>query len=100
MTGDTSFIREPSMAYVYTCTYRLHTSSMGRDGTTFYKGLADQLLYKQGPVVMGLAEVSLSFAILHCVIICLRGTRWSFGQAIKEMNLTLATAEGQVPPKV
>ena len=76
------------------------TGSMGREGTTFYKHLADMLSHKQEKpysVVMGWLRCRLSFAILRSSIMCLRGTRSSFGHPVNEVNLTLARAEGQVP---
>ena len=76
------------------------TGSMGREGTTFYKRLADMLSHKQEKpysVVMGWLRCRLSFAILRSSIMCLRGTRSSFGHPVNEVNLTLACAEGQVP---
>ena len=107
MTGDTSFIREPSM-HVCTSTYCCDSNILAvwaekvppftKDWQTSYhtsRGSGEALICFDV-----LVEVSLSFAILHSAIMCLRGTRWSFGQAIREINLTLATAEGQVPPKV
>lgn len=78
------------------------TGSMGRQGTTFYKRLADLLSRKQGTpysVVMGWLRCRLSFAILRSAIMCLRGTRSSFRRPINEVNLTLASQEGQVLPE-
>ena len=75
------------------------TGSMGREGTTFYKRLADMLSHKQEKpysVVMGWLRCRLSFAILRSSIMCLRGTRSSFGHPVNEVNLTLACPEGQV----
>ena len=78
------------------------TGSMGREGTTFYKRLADLLSHKQGKsygVVMGWLRRRLSFAILRSAIMCIRGTRSTFGHPIMEVNPTLASAEGQVSPE-
>ena len=78
------------------------TGSIGREGTTFYKRLADLLSHKQGKsygVVMGWLRCRLSFAILRSAIMCIRGTRSTFGHPIMEVNPTLASAEGQVSPE-
>ena len=75
------------------------TGSMGREGTTFYKRLADMLSHKQEKpysVVMGWLRCRLSFTILRSSIMSLRGTRSSFGHPVNEVNLSLAFAEGQV----
>ena len=75
------------------------TGSMGRQGTTFYKCLADLLAHQQDrpySVVMGWLRCRLSFAILRSAILCLRGTRSAFGRPVNELNLTLATEEGRV----
>ena len=87
---------------VFTPLIFMTTGSMGRQSTTFYKRLADLISHKQGKpysVVMGWLRCCLSFAILRSAILCLRGTRSSFGQPINEVNLTLATEEGQVQPE-
>ena len=47
---------------------------------------------------MGWLRCRLSFAILRSAIMCIRGTRSSFGFAVNEGNLTLASVEGQVQP--
>ena len=76
------------------------TGSMGKEGTTFYKRLADLLSRKQEKpysVVMGWLRCRLSFAILRSAIMCIRGTRSAFGRPINVENLTLAPAEGQTP---
>ncbi len=78
------------------------TGSMGKEGITFYKRLADMLARKQEKsysVVMGWLRCRLSFAIQRSAIMCIRGTRSAFGNAINEQNLTLAAAEGQTPPE-
>ena len=76
------------------------TGSMGSEGTTFYKRLADMLSHKQEKpysVVMGWLRCRLSFAILRSAIMCIRGTRSSFGRPVNEGNLILAVVEGQIP---
>ena len=75
------------------------TGSMGREASTFYKRLANMLSQKQDKpysMVMGWLRCRLSFAILRSAIMCIRGTRSSFGRPLNEENLTLATTEGQV----
>ena len=75
------------------------TGSMGKEGTTFYKRLADMLSHKQEKlysVVMGWLRCRLSFAILRSAIMCTRGTRSSFDHPVNKQNLTLASAEGQI----
>ena len=76
------------------------TGSMGSEGTTFYKRLADMLSHKQEKpysVVMGWLRCRLSFAILLSAIMCIRGTWSSFGRPVNEGNLILAVVEGQIP---
>ena len=76
------------------------TGSMGKEGTTFYKRLADMLSRKQEKpysIVMGWIRCRLSFAIIRSAIMCIRGTRSAFAKPIYEGNLTLAAAEGQTP---
>ena len=77
------------------------TGSMGREGTTFYKGLVDMLSHKQEKpysVVMGWLHCRLSFAILRSSVMSLQGTGSSIGHPVnEEVNLSLAFAEGQVP---
>ena len=66
------------------------TGSIGKEGTTFYKRLADMLSRTQErpySVVMGWMRCRLSFAILRSAIMCIRGTRSTFGQAINERTL-------------
>ena len=75
------------------------TGSMGKEGTTFYKRLADMLSHKQEKpysVVMGWLRCRLSFAVLRSAIMCIRGTRSSFDHPVNEQNLTLAFSEGQI----
>ena len=75
------------------------TGSMGREASTFYKRLANMLSQKQDKpysMVMGWLRCRLSFAILRSAIMCIRGTRSSFGRPLNEENLTLATTEGQI----
>ena len=77
------------------------TGGIGREGTMFYKRLEDMLSHKQEkpyPIVMGWLRCCLSFAILRSAIMFIRGTRSSFGFAVNEGNLTLASVEGQVQP--
>ncbi len=76
------------------------TGSIGKEGTTFYKRLADMLSRKQEKpysVVMGWMRCRLSFAIIRSAVMCIRGTRSAFGKPIYEGDLTLAVAEGQTP---
>ena len=76
------------------------TGSTGKEGTTFYKRLADMLSRKQEKpysVVMGWMRCRLSFAILRSAIMCIRGTRSAFGKPINEESLTLAAADSQTP---
>ena len=75
------------------------TGSMGKEGTTFYKRLADMLSRKQEKpysVVMGWLRCRLTFALLRSAILCIRGTRSSFNHPVNEQNLTLASVEGQI----
>ena len=61
-----------------------------REGSTFYKRLADMLSRKQEKsyaIVMGWLRCRLSFAILRSAIMCIRGTRSSFGRPVNEANL-------------
>ena len=76
------------------------TGSMAREASTFYKRLANLLSHKQEKpysMVMGWLRCRLSFAILCSAIMCIRGTRSSFGRPVNEEDLTLAFTEGQVP---
>ncbi len=73
---------------------------MGKEGTMFYKRLANMLSRKQErpySVVMGWMRCRLSFAIIRSAIMCIRGTRSTFGRPIYEGDLTLAAAEGRTP---
>ena len=75
------------------------TGSMGKEGTTFYKRLADMLSRKQEKpysVVMGWLRCRLTFALLRSAILCIRGTRSSFNHPVDKQNLTLASVEGQI----
>ena len=75
------------------------TGSMGREASTFYKRLANMLSQKQDKpysMVMGWLKCRLSFTILRSAIMCIRGTRSSFGRPLNEENLTLVSTEGQV----
>ena len=76
------------------------TGSMAREASTFYKRLANLLSRKQEKpysMVMGWLRFRLSFAILRSALLCVRGTRSSFGRPVSEEDLTLAFTEGQVP---
>ena len=83
------------------CVHTLTTTgSMAREASTFYKRLANLLSHKQEKpysMVMGWLRCRLSFAILRSAIMCIRGTRSSFGRPVNEEDLTLASTEGQVP---
>ena len=76
------------------------TGSMAPEASTFYKRLANLLSHKQEKpysMVMGWLRCRLSFAILRSAIMCIRGTRSSFGRPVNKEDLTLASTEGQVP---
>ncbi len=72
------------------------TGSIGKEGTTFYKRLADMLPRKQErpySVVMGWIRCRLSFAIILFAITCIKGIQSTFGKPIYEGNLALAAAD-------
>ena len=69
------------------------TSSIGKEGTTFYKRLADMLSRKQErpySVVMGWMRCRLSFAI---ILFAITEYNLHFGKPIYEGNLALAVAD-------
>ena len=73
------------------------TGGLGREATTFYKRLADLISSKQqkhySNVICWL-RCQLSFAILRSAIMCVRGSRSSYHRPRREIDITLATAEG------
>ena len=75
------------------------TGCMGWEASTLYKRLTNMLSQKQDKpysMVMGWLRCRQSFAILRSSIMCIRGTRSSFGRTLNEKDLTLASTEGQV----
>ena len=84
---------------VFTPLVLITTGSMGWEASTLYKRLTNMLSQKQDKpytTVMGWLICRLSFAILLSAIMCIRGTRSSFGRTLNGEDLTLASTEGQV----
>ena len=76
------------------------TGGMGREASTFYKRLVSMLSHKREKpysMLMGWLRCRLSFTVIRSAIMCVRGTRSSFGRPVNEEDLTLASTEGQVP---
>ena len=74
---------------------------MGKEATTFYKRLADMIAQKRNhhySMVMGWLRCRLSFAVLRCSVMCIRGSRSSFPRPVNSSNISLAATEGRVPP--
>ena len=76
------------------------TGGLGIEATTFYKRLADLISSKQDKpysTVMCWLRCRLSFAILRCAIMCIRGSRSSLHRPrCEQMNIALATSEGHL----
>ena len=74
---------------------------MGTEATTFYKRLADLIANKRNhnySMVMGWLRCRISFAVLRCSIMCIRGSRSSFHRPANNSNIVLAATEGRVSP--
>lgn len=77
------------------------TGGMGQEATTFYKRLADMIHYKEDKpysVVMSWLRCKLSFAAIRSSIMCIRGSRSTINRPQRDVDITLATAEGGIPP--
>ena len=76
------------------------TGGMGREATVFYKRLASMLALKREQpysTVMSWLRCRLSFALLRSAVMCVRGSRSSFHHPVRDLDITLATAEGSIP---
>ena len=60
---------------------------MGKEARTFYRHLADAKIGEPYPLVMNWIRCQLCFSIFCSCIMCLRGSRSSFGHFINEPNL-------------
>ena len=77
------------------------TGGIGREATTFYKRLADLISCKRDKpysVIMGWLRCKLSFAAVRSLILCIRGSRSSINPPIRDLDITLASSVGGVPP--
>ncbi len=77
------------------------TGGLGREATTFYKRLADMLARKRDKpysIVMSWLRCKLSFAAIRSSIMCIRGSRSYTHRPIRDIDITLASSEGCVPP--
>ena len=71
------------------------TGGLGREATTFYKRLADLISLKQQKHYSVICwRCRLSSAILRSAIMSIRGSQSSYHRSRREIDITLATAEG------
>ena len=77
---------------------------MGKEATTFYKRLANNVFLKIEETLLCwhmMVEEKLSFAAVHMAIMCIRGTRSSNNRPLQEADITLAaSAEGGIPQEL
>jgi len=75
------------------------SGGMAREATVFYKRLAELVSLKREEsylMIMGWLRCRLSFALLRSAILCIRGSRCSFGRPVREDDASLAVAEGEL----
>jgi len=73
------------------------SDGMAREATVFYKQLVERLNARREEhysLVMGRLRCGLSFALLRCTIMCIRGSRSSKGHPVQVDDLALAVSEG------
>ena len=69
-------------------------------GVQHFTGMISTKQDKPYSIVVSWLRTRLSYASLRAAVLCIRGSRSSHHHPIFEHDLTLAIAEGKIPPSV